>query len=77
MVNKLMHVTSAFQQNKFGIRIVPDPSSPCEGAGTRLVRAEDCKDKTLAYMHTHSTHNDSVIIAIEDAQTYCTYNNYT
>ena len=37
MMNKLMHVTSAFQQNKFVIHIVPDPSSPCEGAGTRLV----------------------------------------
>ena len=36
MTNKLMHLTSAFQQNKFVIRIVPDPSSPCEGVGTRL-----------------------------------------
>ena len=35
-----MHVTSAFQQNKFVIRIVPDPSSPCEGVRTRLSMPE-------------------------------------
>ena len=31
------YMTSAFQQNMFGVRIFPDPSFPSKGTGTRLI----------------------------------------
>ena len=45
-------MTSAFQQNEFGIRIVPDPSSQCEGAAT--------PDYTLTSFYFHMNYSLSM-----------------